>query len=107
MPKHKLHSLPHIAPGAGRKQKKQRDQFKFIIYFFTVATPLFEIPQAITIYTHHNAQNVSIWTWSFFLIDNVVWIIYGLRCKTKPLVITSILYLIIEMMIVAGIVRYS
>jgi len=88
-------------------QKKQREPFDYIIYFFTVATPLFEFPQAITIYAHHSAQDVSIWTWGFFVIDNLVWIIYGLRRNLRPVFISSLLYLIIEASIVIGILRYS
>lgn len=87
--------------------KKRHEPFDYLIYFFTVATPLFEIPQAVTIYTNHAAQNVSVWTWSFFIIDNLVWMVYGLRQKMKPLIITSILYLITETIVVIGIVRYS
>jgi uncharacterized protein with PQ loop repeat len=97
-------SKKHIA----RQHKKARkDPFEYIIYFFTVATPLFEIPQAITIYARHNAGSVSIYTWSFFLIDNIVWIIYGFRKKLKPLFVTSVLYFIIEVTVVIGIIRYS
>jgi uncharacterized protein with PQ loop repeat len=88
-------------------KQKHKTSLDYFIYFFSVATPLFELPQAYTIYVNHNAQNVSIYTWSFFLIDNVAWIIYGLRRKSKPLVITSVLYLLIELIIVVGILRYS
>ena len=87
--------------------KKNEDAFEYVIYFFTFATPLFEIPQAYIIYVNHDAQDVSIYSWGFFLIDNFVWIVYALRHKLKPLLITSILYFIIEMIIVIGIMKYS
>jgi uncharacterized protein with PQ loop repeat len=87
--------------------KKKKDPFDYVIYFFTVATPLFEIPQAYIIYTNHNAQDVSIYSWGFFLIDNLVWIVYALHHKLKPLLFTSILYFIIELVIVIGIFKYS
>jgi len=102
-PKH----LEHVAPKTHHKQKKKREPFDYVIYFFTIATPLSEIPQAITIYVHHAARDVSIWTWGFFLLDNVVWIIYGLRCKLKPVFITSLLYLVVELAIVVGVIHYS
>lgn len=88
-------------------KRGRRDSFTFILYFFTVATPLFEIPQAVTIYSNHSAKDVSFLTWSFFIIDNLVWMAYGYRKKMKPLVITSILYLIIEIVVVIGIVTYT
>lgn len=86
---------------------KKQIPFEYVIYFFSFATPLFELPQAYLIYAHHAAQNVSIWSWGFFVIDNIVWIIYALKMKMKPLLITSILYLIIEISIVVGIFMYS
>ncbi|HEV2412459.1 MAG TPA: PQ-loop domain-containing transporter [Candidatus Saccharimonadales bacterium] len=79
----------------------------FFIWLFSVATPLFEIPQAYTIYVNHSSQNVSIYTWGFFLIDNVVWLVYAIRKDSKPLLITSILYFLIELSIVIGIFKYS
>ena len=85
----------------------KKGPLELLIYFFTVATPLFELPQAYTIYVNHNAHNVSFYTWGFFLIDNVVWLIYGVKRKMAPLVVTSILYFIIELSVVIGILKYS
>lgn len=72
-----------------------------------VATPLFELPQAYTIYAHRDATNVSLWTWLFFCIDNFVWMTYGWRQKELPVFLTSALYELIEVSIVAGIIMYS
>ena len=72
-----------------------------------VATPLFELPQAYTIFSNQNAENVSLWTWAFFCIDNLVWMMYGLRQKELPLFLTSALYEVIEVAIVVGILLYS
>ncbi|HSW74330.1 MAG TPA: hypothetical protein VLG16_00510 [Candidatus Saccharimonadales bacterium] len=87
-------------------KKKVREPLDYFVYFFTFATPLFELPQAVEIYSRHSAQDVSLWTWGFFCIDNLVWIIYALHKKIRPLVITSILYEIIELAILIGILTY-
>ena len=92
---------------AAVRKKKQRDIVDYLIYFFTFATPLFEVPQALEIYAHQSARDVSIWTWAFFCVDNLVWIIYGLRKRIVPIVITSVLYEVIEVVILAGIVAYA
>jgi len=92
---------------AHHTNSKQKTPFDYVIYFFSFATPLFELPQAYVIYAHHAAENVSIWSWGFFLIDNIIWILYALRTKMRPLLITSVLYLIIELSVVIGIVIYS
>lgn len=79
----------------------------YVVYFFSVATPLFELPQAFTIFAHRSAHDVSITTWAFFLLDNVVWIIYAAKRRIMPLLLSTILYLLIEVAIVVGIVLYS
>ena len=72
-----------------------------------VATPLFELPQAWAIYGTHHAENVSLTTWGFFSFANIAWIIYAVRNKYWPLVVTSSLYMIIEVAIVIGIIIYT
>lgn len=95
---------PHVS----RLRKKQpKTSFDFVVYFFTVATPLFELPQAIAIYNSKSAVNVSIWTWLFFLVADVVWIGYALRHKIRPLVVMYSFYLVVELSIVVGILMYS
>jgi uncharacterized protein with PQ loop repeat len=89
------------------KHKKHRDGFDYVVYFFGVAAPLFELPQVWQIYANHSAQNVSLTTWAFFCLDNFVWAAYALRKKEWPLLITSILYEVIEASIAIGILRYS
>lgn len=78
----------------------------YVVYLFTFATPLFELPQAIEIYTHHSAHDVSPWTWGFFCLDNLVWFIYATRKRILPLALTSVLYEIIELTILVGALAY-
>ena len=87
--------------------KPKKEFFDYIVYFFTIATPLFELPQAYAIYASKSAEDVSMLTWSFFLLDNFVWIIYAMKRKVIPLLITTALYLVIETVVVIGIFMYS
>ncbi len=96
---------PAPEPLALRK-KKTRDTLDYVVYFFSFATPLFEVPQAIEIFTHQSAQDVSVWTWAFFCIDNFVWIAYAVRERIKPMLITSILYEMVEIAVLIGIILY-
>jgi uncharacterized protein with PQ loop repeat len=91
---------------ATKTKSSKHTLFDFIVYFFMIATPLFELPQAITIFTRHSATDVSLWTWAFFCIDNLVWITYAVRQKLLPVLLTSILYEAIEILVVVGILLY-
>jgi uncharacterized protein with PQ loop repeat len=97
----------HAAAQKYLHKKKPREAFDYLMYFFMVATPLFELPQALAIYRSHSAQNVSIYTWSFFCMSSTVWAIYSLRNKLYPFVITYTMYAFIEGVIVVGIVINS
>lgn len=88
------------------RNKKHLDRLDYLVYFFTFATPLFELPQLIEIYTNQSAQDVSMWTWAFFCLDNLVWIAYALRRKLWPVLITSALYEVFEVGILLGIILY-
>jgi uncharacterized protein with PQ loop repeat len=84
----------------------RKTAFDYVVYVFSIITPLFELPQAYTIYANHSSRNISPYTWSFFILDNLVWIAYGIKQRSKPLIITSCLYLVIEACIVYGIFLY-
>jgi len=88
-------------------KKPKKGPFDYLVYFFMVATPLFEIPQAFTIYRTKDAASVSLLTWSFFFMASGVWTVYAIREKLLPVFVTSVLYLIIEATVVTGIVIYN
>jgi uncharacterized protein with PQ loop repeat len=90
-----------------RQKHKKRQPFDYLIYFFTVATPLFEVPQAISIYGNHDAEQVSAATWGFFLVASVVFTLYAIREHLKPLIVAYTLYTIVELIIVVGIILYG
>jgi uncharacterized protein with PQ loop repeat len=69
------------------KKHKKRSNFENFIYIFAFTTPLFEIPQIITIFSAHSAENVSLITWSYLAISSLAWLIYGIIKKMKPLIV--------------------
>jgi uncharacterized protein with PQ loop repeat len=103
MPHHAAHHLAR----KHKKPAKQPEPFDYVVRFFVVATPLFELPQAWQIYSTQSARDVSLPTWIFFCLSDVVWILYAAKLKNVPLQVTYSLYLIIEVSIVVGILLYS
>jgi hypothetical protein len=91
MPHHTGRHLVHR-----KNTAKQKETFDYIVRFFMVATPLFEVPQAWQIYSSRSAGDVSLATW----------IIYAIKLGSMPLQIAYSLYLIIEVSIVIGILLY-
>jgi len=90
-----------------KQKRKKLEPLDFLLYFFVFTTPLFEIPQALEIYSNHSADNVSWITWVYFLLANLVWLAYGIRKKIRPIIASYTCYMVVEGIIVIGIIRYS
>ncbi len=97
----------HIRAHHHLRSKTHKEPFDYVVYFFMIATPLFEIPQVYTIYTSKDASGVSLWTWGFFLLASVVWFFYAVQKRLLPLMVTYSLYFMIEIFIVVGILMYQ
>lgn len=98
----------HVRHLHKKKQKTAaKEPFDYVVYFFMIATPLFELPQAYIIHSTQTAQNISPYTWGFFFIGSIVWLTYSIRNKLKPLIVMYSGYLVVEASIVAGIIMYA
>lgn len=95
------HHVHHI------HKKVKKDPYDKLVYIFTVATPMFEVTQAVEIFRSRSAENVSVPMWVFFLISDIVWLGYAIRHKLKPLLVMYIFYLLVESSIVIGILLYA
>lgn len=95
----------HIHRHLAKKQK--RTAFDNFIYIFAFTTPLFEIPQLISIISAKSAENVSLITWSYLAISSLAWLIYGINKKMKPLIVSYILYVVVEFSITISIIVFK
>lgn len=66
-------------------------------------SPATGVPQAIDVY-HGRVQGVSLPSWIGFMIFSVLFTLYGLIHKVKPMVIANLLWLLVEGTVVAGII---
>lgn len=88
---------------AGLK-KKELDLVAYIVIGFSF---LITFPQAMEIYLSNDATGVSIFTWGGFTIVSVFWLIYGIERKAHPIIVSSMLYIAVDLFIVIGIIKYS
>ena len=89
------HSKPSMSP-----------QFILFVSIVAVIEPIMTIPQAWTIWKNKSAQDVSLLSWSVFLIGALVWLVYGIKIKSKPLIVTSSLWIVLDSIVVLGIILY-
>lgn len=71
-----------------------------------IAEPLMTIPQIYTIWTSKNAAGVSLLTWALYVGASLVWFVYGMAVKNRPLAVTGALWILVELGVIIGILKY-
>ncbi|MBC7459511.1 hypothetical protein H7200_02230 [Candidatus Saccharibacteria bacterium] len=69
--------------------------------------PLMTLPQIFLILQSGDASGQSIVTWIAYDIASVVLLIYGVVHKLKPIVVTQILWLIVQSVVVISIIAFD
>lgn len=78
---------------------------RFMLVFATVE-PLATIPQIVQIWSAKGASGVSLSTWFFYTLTSVIWLIYGIKTKDKPIIVSGILWVISQGLVVVGILTH-
>lgn len=79
-----------------------------LVYLAAFVGPLSVIPQVAEIwFVDHNAKGVSLVTWLSFTILSIIWLIYGLQRRDRPLIISNALWVVGELIVVAGAIHYD
>ena len=94
-------------PKISLKNKEHKYIIDKVVMFTGLIGPIASIPQAITIYSAQDAEGVSIITWGLFIVTNAALLIYAIVHKLPALILSNICWVIIEVIVVAGILMYS
>ncbi len=86
---------------------QQKKLIKRSVLAIAVIEPLMTLPQVYEIWVMKRAEGVSGLTWGLYLIAAVIWLLYGLQLKDKPIIISSVLWLFFEAAVVIGTLMYS
>ena len=98
---------PKLIHKKRKKKTKVQIYIDKIVYVLAILVPILTLPQLFKIWVNQTAQGVSLTSWATYLIASIVWLIYGVIHKAKPLIIMYILWIIIDLVIVIGIIMYS
>jgi len=80
---------------------KANPSLEKLVLFVAVVEPLMTIPQIIQIYVQHDTGS-SLLTWTLYLFASVVWLIYGAKTRSIPIITTSILWVVMEAAVALG-----
>lgn len=89
-----------------KANKKQKREVLEVAYFVAVVQPIMVLPQAIHIFSHHSAKDVSLLTWAMLLVFNMANCIYALVFNVKPIIINNAIWVVVDALVVIGILAY-
>lgn len=82
-------------------QKKHLTMFDKIIIVASFLYPLCSLPQVIEVF-NGNTEGVSLLSWMGFMIFSVLFLVYGLIHKITPMIITNVLWLLVDGLVIIG-----
>jgi uncharacterized protein with PQ loop repeat len=77
-----------------------------LVYVSAIAGPIMTLPQIYTIWIDKNTGGISVIAWATYLVNSFIWLFYGLVHKDKPIILTNSLWVMLNILIVAGIIMY-
>ena len=86
--------------------KTHKSHIESFALIAVIVQPLITLPQIIAIYGNQSAKDVSLITWVGYLIFGVIFLIYGLAFRLKPIWIGQLIWVTMQTVIVVGILMY-
>ena len=87
--------------------KKEQKQIDWLMLAAGIVGPLSALPQLVDIYRDKSAHDLSLISWSFFLVLCVIYFCYAIVHRIKPLIIAQFLWIAVYGLITLGIVIYG
>jgi len=78
-----------------------------LAYVTGLVGPFTALPQVVSIWMSHQATGVSLWSSVGFAMVSGIWLAYGIVLRQGPIVLSSLLWIVLELAIVSGIWRYG
>lgn len=103
-----VHAIAHEEAQISKfsHSRKRMKRFDKMMLFIGLINPIMSIPQALNIWLNKDAGQVSAISWTTYVLVNLFWLFYALIHKSKPLIISTTLWIVIEIIIVIGIAIY-
>jgi uncharacterized protein with PQ loop repeat len=71
-----------------------------------IVHPMMGVPQVYQIYSTQDVAGISLFTWFGFMTLGLVFLLYGIVHRIRPLIVTQILWFIVDSLVVFGILLY-
>jgi uncharacterized protein with PQ loop repeat len=78
-----------------------------LTYGAAIVEPMITIPQVYQIFRDQSAAGISITAWIGYEILQIIWLWYGIVHKDKVIIVYSLLYGVIQMMVIIGAIMFG
>lgn len=78
-----------------------------ITFFAGVIGPFTVLPQVYEIFSTKNASGVSLISWIMMFVVTLPWIFYGMAHKENSIIVSFILWEVVNLLVIVGILMYS
>lgn len=62
------------------------------------------LPQTFNIWISKNTSGVSLITWLGFLVGSLFWLFYGIIHKEKPIILTNLAVILMDITVIGGLI---
>ena len=77
-----------------------------LVYVAGIGSPIMTFPQLYKIWINKTTEGLSLVTWIAYFITAIIWLSYGVVHKDRPIIITNILWVVMDIAIILGIILY-
>jgi uncharacterized protein with PQ loop repeat len=95
---------PVTPAGVGSRSKSVLDR---LLGGMSVFTMLMTVPQVLTIWVGHQANGVSVISWSAYLLSAILWFWYGMQKKDKNIYLPCVGWVGLDAAVIVGAAVYG
>jgi uncharacterized protein with PQ loop repeat len=80
---------------------RKLSNFDKLVIIVSIAYPLSALPQAIQVF-QGNTDGVSIISWMSFMVCATLFLIYGVKNRVLPMIISNFLWMLMDGLVISG-----
>ncbi len=77
------------------------------MYVVAFIMPATNLPQILQLFSSHITTGLSLQTWVMYLVVGLVPFLYAIAYNMKPLIISNVLWIVVELIMIYGIIRFG
>ena len=100
------HAHKHLTIPSDAKITRLIKVVDFLVMVTGIIGPLIALPQAYKIWAYQDAGGVSAFSWAGYAALSALAALYGILHKQKPIYIPELCWIVVDIVIVAGALKY-